>query len=139
MVCAVSAHCGGGARNRKSKAWWEQVRGAYERGEGSYQELAERFGVSKRTICRHGKDEAWEKTESLLRPEQRTMREVTQKLHSAAMREVERLEEQEADVKTIRDLTALVRELNQLAKCDREDRTESLRGQWGEETEQWSE
>ena len=51
----------------------------------------------------------------------------------------ERLEEQEADVKTIRDLTALVRELNQLAKCDREDRTESLRVQWGEETEQWSE
>lgn len=47
--------------NRKSKAFWEQVRGAYERGEGSYQELAERFGVSKRTICRHGKDEAWEK------------------------------------------------------------------------------
>ena len=113
--------------NRKSKAFWEQVRGAYERGEGSYQELAERFGVSKRTICRHGKDEAWEKTEPLLRPEQR------------AMREVERLEEQEADVKTIRDLTALVRELNQLAKCDREDRTESLRVQWGEETEQWSE
>ena len=122
--------------NRKSKAFWEQVRGAYERGEGSYQELAERFGVSKRTICRHGKDEAWEKTEPLLRPEQRAMREVTQKLHSAAMREVERLE---ADVKTIRDLTALVRELNQLAKCDREDRTESLRVQWGEETEQWSE
>ena len=53
--------------------------------------------------------------------------------------EVERLEEQEADVKTIRDLTALVRELNQLAKCDREDRTESLRVQWGEDTEQWSE
>ncbi|MFR6394442.1 MAG: hypothetical protein ACLUNQ_04500 [Oscillospiraceae bacterium] len=69
------------------------MRGAYERGEGSYQELAERFGVSKRTICRHGKDEAWEKTEPLLRPEQRAMREVTQKLHSAAMREVERLEE----------------------------------------------
>ena len=42
-------------------------------------------------------------------------------------------------MKTIRDLTALVRELNQLAKCDREDRTESLRVQWGEETEQWSE
>ena len=78
--------------NRKSKAFWEQVRGAYERGEGSYQELAERFGVSKRTICRHGKDEAWEKTEPLLRPEQRAMREVTQKLHSAAMREVERLD-----------------------------------------------
>lgn len=47
--------------NRKSKAFWEQVRGAYERGEGSYQELAERFGVSKRTICSHGKDEAWKK------------------------------------------------------------------------------
>ena len=123
----------------KGMDFWAQVRRAYERGEGSYQELAERFGVSKRTICRHGKDEAWEKTEPLLRPEQRTMREVTQKLHSAAMREVERLEEQEADVKTIRDLTALVRELNQLAKCDREDRTESLRVQWGEETEQWSE
>ena len=80
--------------NRKSKAFWEQVRGAYERGEGSYQELAERFGVSKRTICSHGKNEAWKKTEPLLRPEQRAMREVTQKLHSAAMREVERLEEQ---------------------------------------------
>ena len=45
--------------NRKSKAFWEQVRGAYERGEGSYQELAERFGVSgpfaDTEKTRHGK------------------------------------------------------------------------------------
>ncbi len=123
----------------KSADFWGQVRRAYERGEGSYQALAERFGVSKRTICSHSRDEGWRKAEELLHPERVAMREVTQKLHSAALREVSRLEEQGADVKTIRDLTALVRELNQLSKCDREESGGTVRVQWGEETEQWSE
>lgn len=71
--------------------------------------------------------------------ERTALREVTQKLHWAALREIARLEEQETDVKTIRDLTALVRELNQLAKSDPEESGGTLRVQWGEETEQWSE
>ncbi len=121
----------------KGMDFWAQVRRAYERGEGSYQELAERFGVSQRAVCRHGLSEDWKKEEP--QTERTALREVTQKLHWAALREIARLEEQETDVKTIRDLTALVRELNQLAKSDPEESGGTLRVQWGEETEQWSE
>ena len=56
------------------------------------------------------------------------------------MRAVDRLEEGEMDVKTIRDLTALVKELNQLMKNAGEDAGESLvRVQWSEEAQAWSE
>ena len=121
----------------KGMDFWAQVRRAYEQGEGGFQELAERFGVSQRAVCRHGLSENWKKEEP--QPERTAMREVTRKLHWAALREIARLEEQETDVKTIRDLTALVRELNQLAKSDPEESGGTLRVQWGEETEQWSE
>ena len=58
----------------------------------------------------------------------------------AAMREIGRLEEGEADVKTIRELTALLKELNQLMKSAGEENGEStVRVQWEEDTEQWSE
>ena len=51
-----------------------------------------------------------------------------------------RLEEGEADVKTIRELTALLKELNQLMKSAAEENGEStVRVQWEEDTEQWSE
>ena len=119
----------------KGENFWQEVRRAYENGEGSYQTLADRFGVS-RAMASHGRIEGWNRKKQ----ESTDLQEMTGKLSRAAMREIGRLEEGEADVKTIRELTALLKELNQLMKSASEENGEStVRVQWEEDTEQWSE
>lgn len=124
--------------SKKGEAFWRRVRGAYERGEGSQMELAARFGVNRQTIQTHAKAEGWVKG-GRKAPPAPDMREVTERLSEAAMREIGRLEEEETDVKTIRELTALVKELNQLMKSAAgEGGGGTVRVQWDEEAEQWS-
>ena len=122
----------------KETEFWREVRRAYENGEGTYRALAERFGMSYGSVVYHSRDEKWCK-KSGRRQGLTDMQAVTGKLSEAAMREIGRLEEQEADVKTIRDLTALVKELNQLMKNTEEDSESVVRVQWGEEAEEWGE
>ena len=120
----------------KGESFWQEVRRAYENGEGSYQTLADRFGVSRGAMASHGRIEVWNRKKQ----ESTDLQEMTGKLSRAAMREIGRLEEGEADVKTIRELTALLKELNQLMKSAAEENGEStVRVQWEEDTEQWSE
>lgn len=124
--------------SKKGEAFWRRVREAYERGEGSQMELAARFGVNRQTVQTHAKAEGWIKG-GRKAPPAPDMREVTERLSGAAMREIGRLEEEETDVKTIRDLTALVKELNQLMKSAAGEGGEStVRVQWDEEAERWS-
>ena len=111
----------------RGENFWQEVRRAYENGEGSYQTLADRFGVSRGAMASHGRAEGWNRKKQ----EATDLQEMTGKLSRAAMREIGRLEEGEADVKTIRELTALLKELNQLMKSAAEEN--------GESTEQWSE
>ena len=120
----------------KGESFWQEVRRAYENGEGSYQTLADRFGVSRGDMASNGRIEGWNRKKQ----ESTDLQEMTGKLSRAAMREIGRLEEGEADVKTIRELTALLKELNQLMKSAAEENGEStVRVQWEEDTEQWSE
>ena len=120
----------------KGESFWQEVRRAYENGEGSYQTLADRFGVSRGAMASRGRIEGWNRKKQ----EITDLQEMTGKLSRAAMREIGRLEEGEADVKTIRELTALLKELNQLMKSAAEENGEStVRVQWEEDTEQWSE
>lgn len=124
--------------SKKGEAFWRRVREAYERGEGSQMELAARFGVNRQTVQTHAKAEGWIKG-GRKAPPAPDMWEVTERLSEAAMREIGRLEEEETDVKTIRDLTALVKELNQLMKSAAGEGGEStVRVQWDEEAERWS-
>ena len=123
----------------RGKEFWQEVRRAYENGEGSYEVLAERFGVCRQAVGLHRKKEGWVKNATKPQP-MPDMQAVADKLSAVAMRAVDRLEEGEMDVKTIRDLTALVKELNQLMKNAGEDAGESLvRVQWSEEAQAWSE
>ena len=39
----------------KGESFWQEVRRAYENGEGSYQTLADRFGVSRGAMASHGR------------------------------------------------------------------------------------
>ena len=120
----------------RAENFWQEVRRAYENGEGSYQTLADRFGVSRGAMASHGRAEGWNRKKQ----EATDLQEMTGKLSRAAMREIGRLEEGEADVKTIRELTALLKELNQLMKSAAEENGEStVRVQWEEDMEQWSE
>lgn len=120
----------------RGENFWQEVRRAYENGEGSYQTLADRFGVSRGAMASHGRSEGWNRKKQ----EATDLQEMTGKLSRAAMREIGRLEEGEADVKTIRELTALLKELNQLMKSAAEENGEStVRVQWEEDMEQWSE
>lgn len=120
----------------RGENFWQEVRRAYENGEGSYQTLADRFGVSRGAMASHGRAEGWNRKKQ----EATDLQEMTGKLSRAAMREIGRLEEGEADVKTIRELTALLKELNQLMKSAAEENGEStVRVQWEEDAEQWSE
>nr|DAW19441.1 MAG TPA: Protein of unknown function (DUF1804) [Caudoviricetes sp.] len=120
----------------RGENFWQEVRRAYENGEGSYQTLADRFGVSRGAMASHGRAEGWNRKKQ----EATDLQEMTGKLSRAAMREIGRLEEGEADVKTIRELTALLKELNQLMKSAAEENGEStVRVQWEEDMEQWSE
>lgn len=120
----------------RGESFWREVRRAYENGEGSYQTLADRFGVSRGAMVSHGRIEGWNRKKQ----ESTDLQEMTGKLSRAAMREIGRLEEGEADVKTIRELTALLKELNHLMKSASEENGEStVRVQWEEDTEQWSE
>ena len=120
----------------RGENFWQEVRRAYENGEGSYQTLADRFGVSRGAMASHGRAEGWNRKKQ----EATDLQEMTGKLSRAAMREIGRLEEGEADVKTIRELTALLKELNQLMKSAAEENGEStVRVQWEEDREQWSE
>lgn len=123
----------------RGKEFWQEVRRAYENGEGSYRTLARRFAVSRSTVEAHGKNEGWGKGGKVALPAT-DLQAAAWKLSGAAMRAVDRLEEGEMDVKTIRDLTALVKELNQLMKNAGEEAGESLvRVQWSEEAQAWSE
>lgn len=136
LVCALSADRRGGAMKGRGENFWQEVRRAYENGEGSYQTLADRFGVSRGAMASHGRAEGWNRKKQ----EATDLQEMTGKLSRAAMREIGRLEEGEADVKTIRELTALLKELNQLMKSAAEENGEStVRVQWEEDMEQWSE
>lgn len=120
----------------RGENFWQEVRRAYENGEGSYQTLADRFGVSRGAMASHGRAEGWNRKKQ----EATDLQEMTGKLSRAAMREIGRVEEGEADVKTIRELTALLKELNQLMKSAAEENGEStVRVQWEEDMEQWSE
>lgn len=120
----------------RGESFWQEARRAYENGEGSYQALAKRFGVSPGAMANHGRIEGWNRRKQRETSDLQTM---TGKLSRAAMREIGRLEEGETDVKTIRELTALIKELNLLMKSGGEAGESTVRVQWEEGTEQWSE
>lgn len=45
----------------RSSAQWAKVRAAYRRGEGSYRELSEKFGIPEQTIRKRAAREKWVK------------------------------------------------------------------------------
>lgn len=58
-----------------SKQTWAKVRAAYRRGEGSYRELGEKFGVPEQTIRKRAAREKWtvERNEVATEAEQRAV------------------------------------------------------------------
>lgn len=125
---------------KRGEEFWAQVRRAYENGEGGYETLAERFGVCRQAVGLHRKKEGWVKNATKPQP-MPDMQAVADKLSAAAMRALDKLgqAEGEPDVKTIRELAALMKELNQLMRISGESGETTVQVQWGEEAEPWSE
>lgn len=127
---------------KRGEEFWAQVRRAYENGEGGYEALAERFGVCRQAVGLHRKKEGWVKNATKPQP-MPDMQAVADKLSAAAMRALDKLgqAEGEPDVKTIRELAALMKELNQLMRISGESESgeATVQVQWGEEAEPWSE
>lgn len=123
----------------KDANFWQQVRKTYEQEKKNYQTLAEEFGISVGAITYHAKKEGWKRKTACRGISKNQLQEVAGKLSRAAVREIERMEEQETDVKTIRDLTVLVKELGQLMRnMESEQTEEGVVVEWSEDTEVWS-
>ena len=64
---------------------------------------------------------------------------VSYRLSGAALRGVGQMEQEELDMKSVRELTGLLKEVGQLLKnTEQEEMAGSVRVEWGDEVEQWS-
>lgn len=107
---------------------WKDIRARYEQGGISYKELSKQFGVSTSVIGKHAKREDWDGDR----------RQMTRKRsHGDLDGTVERLivivsdmvdktaDGEEMDVKTLKELTAVLKELNNLSKNKNEVKAEN--------------
>ena len=120
--------------------FWQQVRTAYEQEKLNYTELAKRFGVAIGSISYHANREGWKREDELPGVSECRIRETARKLSKVAAREAERLEEQETDMKTLRELATLVKELGQIMKTIQPEQQQEtgLCVQWDRDAEEWS-
>lgn len=114
---------------------WERIREQYETEQGTRQELAERFGVAYSTLCRRAARENWQR-----RGQRETLRTAVRQLAGTAVR-LARDAREEPDVRTVKDLSAVLRELTALGRAleQEEERGETVRVVLAEEVEPWSE
>lgn len=99
---------------------WMQIRQRYERGE-TYEQLAGEYGVSASAICRHSRAEGWGRRGSArgIPVAGRCVEELTQQMLHVAQAALCR-DDGTANVKEMRELAALVRELLTLQRMARE-------------------
>lgn len=117
-----------------------QVRQDYE-GDGlSLEKLAKKYRIGKSTVSKWVKEEQWIKGSSQWRPSTRQqLRQAAERLSGAALRGVGQMEQEELDMKSVRELTGLLKEVGQLLKnTEQEEMAGSVRVEWGDEVEQWS-
>ena len=95
---------------------WQEVRMRYERGEGTFRSLAREYGVSRTTLERRAMQEHWGGRR------RNTGERTGQCLYSAAQQLLQCVEErllqpeEPADVRTLKELTGVLRELMQLRR-----------------------
>ncbi len=92
---------------------WNEVKGRYATGEYTYRRLAEEYGVSVQTVCRHAAQEhwrrGWEETEKqVLR---QCLVASARMLETAAKGATERLENGEGSLKEVKELGGLLQAL----------------------------
>lgn len=122
---------------------WQEVRWRYERGEGTFRSLAGEYGVSRSTLERRAMQEHWGGRR------RNTGERTGECLHSAVQQLLQCVEErllqpeEPADVRTLKELTGVLRELMQLRRSLAEEEQSAaaapaLRVVLEGEVEEWS-
>lgn len=103
---------------------WQAIRARYEEGGISFKKLSEQYGVPVSVIGKRAKREDWQGDRKLYakkRPHGDLHSSATKLLDMAAEL-VHKVEgEEQMDVKTLKELTSVLRELNNLSKNIEED------------------
>ena len=129
---------------------WQAIKTEYITTDTSYRKLAQKYGVSTTQICNVGRDEKWveQREQYLNKTTAKTIEKISQqeanraaKIHSVADKLLNKIEamvdsEEALDTKSIRALTAAVKDLkeiqsvrSELDKQEQEARIANLRKQ----------
>ncbi|MDO4810745.1 MAG: hypothetical protein Q3985_02250 [Eubacteriales bacterium] len=123
---------------------WQEIRKRYERGGISYRELSKQFGVPVSAIGKRAKREDWsgDRKQMARKKSGGNLHEAAGRLLTIASDLVSKAEhERQMDVKTLKELTAVLKELNQLSRTIENEKEEDsivrviLEGQaeeWGQ-------
>lgn len=122
---------------------WQAIRAQYERGGISYMGLSKAFGVPASVIGKRAKREDWggERKRRAGKKQQGDLYEVADRLIAMVSEMVGRAEgEGQMDVKTLKELTAVLRELNHLSRSRAEENNDGavVRVVMEGDTEEWS-
>lgn len=114
---------------------WEAVRRSYEVEGLTPRELAQRFGVGYSTVTRHIREEGWQAP----REKRSGLAALVEQLSDTVQETLERLRtEDKADIRSVKDLTAALRELANLEKSLESESGDTVRVVLSAEVEEWS-
>ncbi len=103
---------------------WTEMRRLYQQGGITYKELARRFGVSPATVCRRIREEGWDKRpgDDLSAAAECLSRAVLKALGDTHQFYVPaKTGEEKLDIKSVKEMTAVLRDLASLRQTLRED------------------
>lgn len=107
---------------------WKDIRARYEQGGISYKELSRLFGVSASVIGKHAKREDWrgDRKQHAKKRSRGDLDGVVDRLIVIVSDMVDKTAGgEEMDVKTLKELTAVLKELNNLSKNKNEVKAEN--------------
>lgn len=108
---------------------WEEMQLLWQQGT-TYQQLAQRYGVSTSTIGKRARREDWRSGKQV--------REQLKNMTLCLRRQVEQRMQEELGTRELRELSAVLRELMNLQRELEERQPESVRVLLEGETEEWS-
>lgn len=116
---------------------WQEIRGRFARGE-TCAALAQCYGIAPSTVARHARQEQWQRAQGDSSSRHR-MEQAVEKLQRAAEELLTRLQSGDADnVRQVKDLASLLRELAALEKSLEEDRPVAVRVVLSQPLDDWA-
>ena len=118
---------------------WDEIRRAFEEEGLSCREIARRFGVGYSTVTQHARREGWRMKHTQEVPTASLAEQLTDTV-LAALEDIR--EQEKPDIRSIKELVAMLRDLRQLNKTAEDTRggaEQVLRVELAPELKDWSE